>query len=309
MSTSLVPAENGAVKIENLSPFADTAKRAVNAGAESENQRAIAEVQAAMVIAQRFPRDQKTAMDNILQAFTRQRLAETAMYQYARGGSNVTGPSIRAAETLAQIWGNIQFGVRELEQRNGESTVESFAWDIETNTRSIKVFQVQHVRDTKKGRYQLTESRDIYEHVANQGARRLRACILSVIPGDVVEAAMKQAETTLTTKIQVTPDLVKSLVDKFEAIGVSKDALEKRIQRRSDAITPALVVQLGKIFNSIEDGMSSASDWFDLVPKDETPPAQGKDGGGRTEVVKNKLHERAETLAPDQQQLLESPKK
>lgn len=271
---------------ENINPFGAHMPAARNAGAEAENQRAIAEIQSAMIIAKRFPRNQVEAMDRILQAFTRPSLAETAMYQYARGGQDVTGPSIRAAETIAQCWGNVQFGIRELEQRRGESTVEAFAWDIEANTRSVKVFQVRHERHTRKGVTNLEDPRDIYELTANQGARRLRACILSVIPGDVVEAAIRQAETTLRTKVEVTPDLIKSLVEKFDAIGVPKSALEARIQRRMDVITPGLVVQLGKIYNSINDGMSQASDWFDIAPAEEPakePPVS------RTEQVAGKL--------------------
>ena len=44
-----------------------------------------------------------------------------------------------------------------------------------------------------------TDPRDIYEMVANQGARRLRACILGIIPGDVVGASVEECQKTLTT--------------------------------------------------------------------------------------------------------------
>lgn len=230
---------------------------------EQESQRAIAEVQTAVLMAKRYPRDPVQAMDRILQAFTRPSLAECAQYSYARGGTDITGPSIRSAEAIAQLWGNMQFGVRELEQRNGESTVQAFAWDIETNTRREVTFVVPHVRDTKRGRMDLKDARDIYEIVANQGSRRLRACILGVIPGDVVETAMKQVEVTLKTKAEVTPERISSLVEKFAEFGVTKKALETRIQRRVDAITPALLISLGRIYNSLKDGVSSASDWFD----------------------------------------------
>ena len=249
-----------------INPFASStpANAASNALAATDQSRAIAETQAAMVIAKRFPRDQVAAMDRILNAFTRPTLAESAMYSYSRGGTDITGPSIRAAETLAQLWGNVQFGVRELEQRPGESTVEAFAWDIETNTRQVKVFQVPHVRHTKKGAYRLEDPRDVYELVANQGARRLRACILGIIPGDVVEAAMNQAEVTLNTKAEVTPERLQKLVEAFAAYGVAKEAVEKRVQRRLEAITPALLVNLGKIYNSLRDGMSIPTDWFEI---------------------------------------------
>ena len=83
-------------------------------------QREIAEIQAAMIIARMNPRDEKRAQDRILQACTRPTLAESALYSYNRGGADVTGPSIRMAEVLAQNWQNVDFGIRELDQRDGE---------------------------------------------------------------------------------------------------------------------------------------------------------------------------------------------
>lgn len=274
-------------------PFAGgaVATRPSNAIAGSDQQRAIAEVQAAMMIARMNPRDPIQAMDRILQACTRPTLAAQALYSYNRGGSDVTGPSIRLAEAIAQAWGNFQFGIRELEQRNGESTVEAFAWDIETNTRQVKVFQVPHLRYTRKGTTRLEDPRDIYEMVANQGARRLRACILGVIPGDVIEGAVKQAEATMITKAEVTPERIKNLLEKFAEFGITKEQIEKRIQRHIEAMTPALMVNLGKIYNSLRDGMSVAADWFEAVE-----PSAGANSGN--EALKEKLRKGKKDAAP-----------
>lgn len=266
--------------VRDLNPFQ---RKQSNAVAEVENQRAISETIAALQIAKRFPRDQVVVMDKILQACTRPSLAEVAMYQYARGGQDITGPSIRLAEAIAQNWGNFEFGIRELEQRPGESSAEAFAWDLESNTRSSQRFQVRHERHTRSGVTRLTDPRDIYETVANNGARRLRARILSIIPGDVVEAAVIQCETTLRTRIEITPETIESLVNKFGALGISRKALEGKIQRRIEAITPALVVNLGKIYNSIKDGMSAPTDWFEIEPTEEKP------GATRTASVRDKL--------------------
>lgn len=257
-------------------PFANAslATRATNnAVADAGQQREIAEVQGAMVIAKRFPRNPIEAMDKILQACTRPSLAEGALYSYSRGGSDITGPSIRLAEVAAQAWGNVQFGIRELEQRNGESTVEAFAWDIESNTRQVKVFQVPHLRHTKRGSYKLEDPRDVYELVANQGARRLRACILGVIPGDVIEAAVKQCEETLRANADVSPEGLKKLVAAFEKFGVSQHQIEKRNQCRLEATRPAQVVQLKKIYASLRDGMSGVSDWFEVDESAMQQPA------------------------------------
>ena len=47
--------------------------------------------------------------------------------------------------------------------------------------------------------------------------------------------------------------------------GVIQDMIEKKIQRRLDSITPAQVVSLRKIYNSLKDGMSKPSDWFEDI--------------------------------------------
>lgn len=259
-----------------------------NALVEVEQQRAIAEVQSAIILAKRFPRNQIEAMDRILVACQRPTLAEQALYSYSRGGSDITGPSIRMAEAIAQSWGNLQFGIRELSQSNGESTVEAYAWDVETNTRQVKIFQVPHARYTKSsGLKKLEDPRDIYEAIANQGARRLRACILGIIPGDVVEAAVNQCEDTLKAKADTSPEALKKLVAAFEGFKVTKEQIEKRIQRHLDAITPAQIVSLRKIYNSLKDGMSSPADWFEV----EAAPEQVK-SSNVNDSLKNKLRDR-----------------
>lgn len=269
---------NAIVHSNNNNPFASQlpVRESQNAIAEAGQQREIAEVQAAMVIAKRFPRNQIDATDRILQACTRATLAEGALYSYSRGGQEITGPSIRLAEVAAQAWGNVSFGIRELEQRNGASTVEAFAWDMETNTRQVKVFQVEHKRHTKKGGYKLEDPRDIYELVANQGARRLRACILGVVPGDVIEAAVKQCEQTLHASADTSPEALKKLLAAFGQFGVTKEHIEARIQCRLEAIRPAQIVQLKKVYASLRDGMSAPADWFETAT-DAAPAKTLKD--------------------------------
>jgi hypothetical protein len=64
--------------------------------------RAAQEVQAAMVVAKRFPRNEDQALQKILAACGRAGLAEAAIYEYPRGKDDegkknyVTGPSIRS---------------------------------------------------------------------------------------------------------------------------------------------------------------------------------------------------------------------
>jgi hypothetical protein len=241
--------------------------------AKSDAERAIQEVQAALVIAKKFPRSPIEAMDRILNACQRPKLAESALYSYPRGGQQVTGPSIRLAEALAQNWGNMQFGIRELSSAGGVSEVEAFAWDVETNTRQTKVFQVPHERHTRQGKKILTDPRDIYEMIANQGARRMRACILGVIPADVIEEAVNQCEATQHANVEVTKDTIKGIADYFEQYGVTQEMIEVRLGRRLDAMQPAQMLDLRKIAQSLKDGMSKPGDWFDVAIPTEAPEA------------------------------------
>lgn len=224
--------------------------------------KAAMEIQAAVFIAKQFPRNQVESFDRVLIACERESLAEKAIYCYQRGGSDITGPSIRLAEAIAVSWGNIDCGIVEVDRDDEESTIMAYAWDLETNSRSVKTFTVPHQRHTKRGVTKLTDSRDIYEHVANNGARRLRSCILAIIPGDLVEAAVEQCNKTLVAKADVSPENIKKLVDAFSKFGVTKEMIESRIQRKIDAIRPAQIVNLRNVFNSIRDGMSEPSDWF-----------------------------------------------
>lgn len=255
-------------------PFAAKAPAVVEgAASNSDEARAVQEVQAALVIAKKFPRDPVDAMDRILNACTRPTLAAGALYTYSRGGSDISGPSIRLAEAVAQEWGNMQFGIRELSSANGVSTVEAFAWDVQTNTKQVKTFQVEHVRYTRNaGKKKLTDPRDVYEVIANQGARRLRACILGVIPGDVIEAAVDQCAKTQAAHVDTSPEAIKKLREAFDReYGVTQEMIETRIGRRLEAITPGQFISLRNVFASLRDGMSTPADWFEGAAAVEKP--------------------------------------
>lgn len=239
----------------------------VNAATAMATTRQAQEVQAAMVVAKQFPRDNLLAMNRILDACKRPTLAQAAIYSFPRGGTDVTGPSIRLAEAVAQAWGNIDFGFIELENRKGESQVMAYAWDLETNTRQTKVFSVPHRRDTRNGSVPLTDSRDIYELVANQAARRVRSCILSIIPGDVIDQAVRACDATLRkgSRKPIEERRAEMAAAFDSGYGVTVDALEGYVGKRLDAFTEADIVKLGKIYRALEDGVAGSEEVLDKL--------------------------------------------
>src|SRR5262245_7696536 len=104
------------------------------AAAVAVSSRENTEVLALVTSAKRFPRDPMKAANLIREDFMRPTLAEVAQYQFARGGTDIVGPSIRSAEAISQRWGNMATGWSELERGPGPdgvgvSTVEAFAVD------------------------------------------------------------------------------------------------------------------------------------------------------------------------------------
>ena len=224
------------------------------------------EVQAAVFMAKQFPRNENESIARIMRACDRIGLATKAVYSYPKGGTNVTGPSVRLAEAMAQAWGNIQSGVVELEQRDGESTCMAYCWDIETNTRECKIFTVKHQISTKKGMKVLTDPREIYELVANQGARRKRACSLNIIPGDVTELAVERCNKTLQSgNRRPLIDRLREMVDFFQTrFSVPLSSIEKYFGYKLDAFTEQDGITLANIFNALKDGEAKREDYFQL---------------------------------------------
>ena len=238
------------------------------------------EVQAAMLVAKRFPRDEAVANDRILRSCTRPSLAEAAIYSYSRGGTEVSGPSVRLAEAIAQAWGNIDFGFIELEQNKLESQVMAYAWDLETNTRQSKVFTVPHIRQTKQGAYPLTDPRDIYEMISNQAARRVRSCILAIIPGDVVDSAVKQCELTLKSGSNGVPleARINDMVQKFAEYEVTEEMLAAYVGKNISAFTEKDVISMAKVYRALNDGIAGIDVVLEKIKNSATQqqPAQEK---------------------------------
>ena len=268
-----------------------------------EESRAVAESQAGFLMAKQFPRNQFQSIDRILDSCRRKKLADEAIYSFPRGGQEVTGPSIRLAEVLAQNWGNLLFGIRELEQRDGETVMMAYCYDLESNARAERIFTAKHIRSTKRGNVDLTDPRDIYEHTFNLGARRLRACILQIIPGDVVEEAMEMCIATLADSGDApTEENIKKMVGAFDKVGVTEEMIQLRQGKKLEALTASEMVKLRRVHKSISDGMSTPEQWFGdetlKQPQEKKKPAAKKKAAPKKKAPAKKKAEPKEEPDP-----------
>lgn len=237
----------------------------IGQGTAVEQSRAAAEVQAAVVVAQQCPRQITAAIAEMRQSCQQTGLAERAFFRYSRGGSNITGASVHLARELARVWGNIQYGLVELRRDDeyGQSEMQAFAWDVQTNSRTSSTFIVPHLRDKKGGATKLTELRDIYENNANNGARRVREAIFAILPPWFVEEAKELCNKTLKDGGGKPLNIrVADAIRVFEGIGVAAEQITAKLGRPSEKWTEHDVAQLSVIYKSIQRGEVSVDDEF-----------------------------------------------
>lgn len=230
-----------------------------------EQSRAIAEVQAAVMVAQRFPRNIPEAIVRMKEACAITELAESAFYKFPRGGQSVTGPSIHLARELARCWGNITYGIKELSRDDvhGQSEMLAYAWDLETNTRPETIFIVPHQRDARGKPQPLTDVRDIYENNANHGARRLREQIFAALPRWFTEQAeMVCHETLQNGGGKPLAVRVSDMLAAFADLKVGKAQIEKKIGCSADKIDAVILANLTITYKSLKRGELKREDEF-----------------------------------------------
>lgn len=242
--------------------------------AQYQESKELSEIKGKMFLARQFPRDPEWSLQSAMKECQRKELAEAAQYEFPKGDSVVKGPSIRLVEVLARHWGNITSGVDEIESKDGETTIKSYAWDLETNVSDSKTFTVKHERSVGKGDNRkikkLTDERDIYEMVANKGARRKRACLLSVLPGWYVDAAVTACEETLRkslTEGKSMKEVISSIVSAFSEFDISPAQIEDKLGKPVESLSKIDVVKLRHLYSAIKDGFVKPGDAFGLPPE------------------------------------------
>ena len=225
-----------------------------------EQARAVAEVAAAVQVAQQCPRDVRRAWADMEEACRRFSLAERAFYQVPSRGR---GPSVHLARELGRIWGNLDSGVHELsrDDERGMSEIRAYAWDQQTNVRTSRTFQVPHKR--MGGGAKLTDLTDIYLNNQNIGARAVRECIFAALPADFVERAQDICRETLQ-KGDGTPLLerIAKMVDAFAGIGVTATRIEAKLGRPRGQWTSVDVADMLVAFRSISKNETTAQAEF-----------------------------------------------
>ncbi|MFD0347286.1 hypothetical protein ACFQ0M_17005 [Kitasatospora aburaviensis] len=250
----------------------------IGQGTAVEQSRAVAEVQAAIVVAQQCPRNLSAAVAEMRQSCQNYTLAQRSTFRFSRGSGTVNGPSIhlaRAGPVLGQHpvrpdraparrrgWrvGDAGVGVGRPDEHPQLLDVHRAAQAGHEGRRAGPDGHAGHLREQRQQR-------------RAQG----QEAIFAVLPAWYIEEAKTLCAQAL--KNGGGQPLAQRIADAraaYEAVGVTVDQLEQKVTRPVDKWTDHDVAQLQVIYNSIDRGE---------VTRDEEFPAACHGGGDRRGVA------------------------
>lgn len=268
-----------------------------------------ARIEAAHVLAKRFPRDLDLARTRILADCRRPKFAEKARYKKPQGRTSIEGPSIRFVEAAIRALGNIEQESRTIYDDPDRRKILVIVRDLESNAAMSAEIVIEKIVERKDGRgREVLASRmnsygdNVYvvratedELQVKQAAlvsKAIRTVGLRLIPADLVEEAMETVIETQARQDKTDPDAArKKLVDAFVGVGVQPDALKAYLGHDIAACSPAEMQDLRAIYAGIHSGETT---WKEvLASAQETVSEDAPKGPTKVDELKAKLAQKA----------------
>ena len=282
---------------------APTALIETRAGQEIEVRGRVAEIQASILVAKKFPRNQGQAYQKLLETCKRPSFAEEAEYVFPRGGRKdcthewnwetekcaqcgatlIHGASTYFVSEAVRLWGNAEIGTEVLEDGEDFRTIRSWAWDKETNMRRFGdvTFDKVVIRSANNGPYYKNisgDERELRELRNRHASIAERNTGLKILPRDFVEDALKQCHQTLLDKAARDPKgELKAVLTGFGEINVPALELQRYLNHPIENCSPTELATLRTIWKAIAKGEAA---WAQYAPQPEA--SQEGNVGSRT---------------------------
>jgi hypothetical protein len=250
-----------------------------------------AEIESAYIMAMRKPRSWADVRAKILAACERPVFAEKAEYAKPMGGSKISGPSIRFAETVIQAAGNIKTSATVIYDDENLRKVHVQVTDLENNIsygKEITLAKTVERKKIKEGQQVISTRLNSYSEMvyivpatedellvkqAAQESKIIRTCGLRMIPQDIVEEAMEVARATRKKNIDPKAELNK-ILDAFSKLGVKPSDIASYLKKPIEQIVGADIDDLRQIYTAIKDGDAR---WADFLEDAEIVDSSGKE--------------------------------
>lgn len=228
------------------------------------------DIQAAIVSAKRFPRDETAAYTKIIKSCQRPSFAEGCTYSFPRGGAQISGPSVQLAREQARCWGNLRYGLRIVAETDDEVHIKGYALDVETNSLVEMEDRFRKKIQRKRGGKTIwiePDERDLRELVCRRGAICVRNSILQLLPPDITDDAVRQARRTMeqAAKGEIQQDragAIRRMALAFRDLGVTTEMLKGYLKHDVESIDEKELAELRGVYKSMLDGNSRREEHF-----------------------------------------------
>ena len=242
---------------------------------------AVAEIQSAIIVAQRFPRDEKVAWANIMEAMKRKSLAIKSTYSFPRGGKQITGPSVHVARVIAQYWGRMRWGVDIIFEDDDSIILRGWAWDVQHDNKVHSDHKFKKLIYRKATGWITPDERDLRELINKNAAILKRNALLELLPPDLVEDALGVAQQTVAHGIKDPKGESKKLILAFADFGVTPEMMSSYVG--TDKWGAHDCVTLQAVLNALIDNVSNREVYFKAAMDKAADKAEPKTGNLSTD--------------------------
>lgn len=255
----------------------------INIAAQMEEARRM--VESRFIVAMRKPREYAVVRQRILNVCKIPGFAAKARYSRPVGRErnkqtgrweqkNVTGWSIRFAERMVAIYGNLDVSNYIIADTDEKASLRSTAIDLETNSswssdtiidkrverKEPGQRKVHGWRDTSEGgKVALVDASpdEVRQKIAIEKSKGGRDNILRLLPFELLEEAEQAVAATNSAEIKRDPLAVqKKIADRFQARGVSADQVVAYLEHGLDTVTREEIQELATVANFLDEGGS-----------------------------------------------------
>lgn len=231
--------------------------------------RARAEIESAITVAKKFPRDETAIYAKLMKAVERAGLAEDAVYSLPRGNESVEGPSVYLAREAARLWGNNRFGVRIVTEDEDRVHLCGYHYDAEHNSLCEVEDKFQKLVYRKSRGWIKPDELQLRELVNRRGAFAMRNAILQALPRDFIDDAVERAKETMKKAAagdlkQSREDAVRRVVRAFDRFAVTTAMIAAKLKHDVALVSDEELADLRRVYKSMADGASKREDHFEV---------------------------------------------
>lgn len=229
----------------------------VKASERIEMHRAAAQVYASLQLAQERPRDEQQCFNKVITLCDMPEFAADALYALPRGSGKVEGINVKAAREFMRIWGNLEAGYIEHGRYAGESQMESYCLDLETNVKYVARYTVAHERKVDDQIKKVTDPREIEELYKARAAKETRNVILQAIGFFVCDEVVKRCKRTLFKAVSNLDEATNDVIAAFGKLGVTEIMLLRYMNRKQrKELKVDDIVELRGLYKSFKEDSS-----------------------------------------------------